>query len=131
MCFAGHSHRKENLSAKDLTWQEVISKCRVKLVRSPLVFDDEDEPHAADDEWDMRGNLSAERAMRAQNKIDEFCYELCLIEDLDDGRVHEAEEGKEPPGPFEDVQKAGIRARIPIHQVNSYPRFEIVCIGLT
>src|SRR5207237_4069817 len=41
MLFAGHSHRQEHVSSKDLTWQEVIYKCKVKLQREPLVYDDE------------------------------------------------------------------------------------------
>ena len=107
MLFAGHSHRKD-LTASDLTWQEVISKCRVKLIRVPLVYDEDE---------------SEDSAILAQSKLDEYCYELSVIEDLDDGRVHEDEEGRGPPHPFEDVQKAGIRFRVPIHQVTC---FEII-----
>ena len=109
MLFAGHSHRQEQVSAKDLTWQEVICKCRVKLQRVPLLYDEDD------DNEDKGENT---KQFRAQNKIDEYCYELCLIEDLDDGRMHEVEEGEKPPGSFEDVLKAGLRARIPIHQIS-------------
>lgn len=100
MLFAGHSHRQEQVSAKDLTWQEVIYKCRVKLQRVPLFYDDEEGPNH----------------MRAQNKIEEYCYELCLIEDLEDGRVHDVEETNQ--GSYEDVSKAGLRARVPIHQIS-------------
>ncbi|RPB04111.1 Ran-binding-domain-containing protein [Choiromyces venosus 120613-1] len=109
MLFAGHSHRQEHVSSKDLTWQEVIYKCKVKLQRVPLVYDDDQ-----DDDGANRNN----NQLRAQSKIDEYCYELCLIEDLDDGRMHEVEEGKQPPGSFEDVGKAGLRTRIPIHQIS-------------
>ncbi|RPB29506.1 Ran-binding-domain-containing protein, partial [Terfezia boudieri ATCC MYA-4762] len=105
MLFAGHSHRKD-LTASDLTWQEVISKCRVKLIRIPLVYDEDENED------------SALHAIRAQSKLDEYCYELSVIEDLDDGRVHEDEESRGPPRPFEDVQKAGIRFRVPIHQIS-------------
>jgi len=104
MLFAGHSHRKD-LTASDLTWQEVISKCRVKLIRIPLVYDEDENED------------STLHAIRAHSKLDEYCYELSVIEDLDDGRVHEDEEGRGPPRPFEDVQKAGIRFSVPIHQV--------------
>ncbi|KAF8459448.1 RanGTP-binding protein-domain-containing protein [Terfezia claveryi] len=105
MLFAGHSHRKD-LTASDLTWQEVISKCRVKLIRIPLVYDEDENED------------SALHAIRAQSKLDEYCYELSVIEDLDDGRVHEDEEARGPPRPFEDVQKAGIRFTVPIHQIS-------------
>ena len=110
MLFAGHSHRKD-LTASDLTWQEVISKSRVKLIRTPLVYDEDENED------------STLHSIRAQSKLDEYCYELSVIEDLDDGRVHEVEEGRGPSRPFEDVQKAGIRFRVPIHQVTS---FEII-----
>jgi len=106
MLFAGHSHRRD-LTASDLTWQEVISKCQVKLIRIPLVYDEDENED------------STSYAIRAQSKLGEYCYELSVIEDLDDGRVHE-EEGRGPPRPFEDVQKAGIRFRIPIHQVTRF-----------
>lgn len=102
MLFASHSHRQEQVSAKDLTWQEVIYKCRVKLQRVPLFYDDEEGPNH----------------MRAQSKIEEYCYELCLIEDLEDGRVHDVDEANGPPGSYEDVSKAGLRARVPIHQIS-------------
>ncbi|KAG0135850.1 RanGTP-binding protein-domain-containing protein [Tuber indicum] len=109
MLFAGHSHRQEHVSAKDLTWQEVVYKCKVKLQRVPLVYDDDQ---------DEDGASRNTNRLRAQSKIDEYCYELCLIEDLDDGRMHEVEEGKQPPGSFDDVEKAGLRTRIPIHQIS-------------
>ncbi|KAL7268326.1 Ran-specific GTPase-activating protein 30 [Rhizina undulata] len=112
MLFAGHSHRQEYVSAKDLTWQEVIYKCRVKLQRVPLFYDEDS--GVKEGEGGERGVSH----LRAQNKIDEYCYELCLVEDLDDGRVHEVEEGREPPGPYEEVQRAGLRTRIPIHQIS-------------
>ena len=105
MLFAGHSHRK-NITASDLTWKEVFSKCRVKLIRTPLVYDEgEDEDRFS-------------HVLRAQNMLEEYCYELSVIEDLDDGRVHEEEENSGLSTPFEDVPKAGLRFRVPIHQVS-------------
>jgi hypothetical protein len=103
MLFAGHSHRQEHVSAKDLTWQEVMYKCRVKLQRVPLFYDEE------------AGDNAGDKGLRAQSKIQEYCYELSLVEDLDDGRVHDMERGR--PHPFEDVAQAGLRARIPVHQI--------------
>ena len=105
MLFAGHSHRK-NIIASDLTWKEVFSKCRVKLIRTPLIYDE-----GEDEDCSLH-------VLRAQSKLDEYCYELSVIEDLDDGRVHEEEENKGLSMPFEDVQKAGLRFRVPIHQVS-------------
>ncbi|KAA8915071.1 RanGTP-binding protein-domain-containing protein [Sphaerosporella brunnea] len=104
MLFAGHSHRQEHVSAKDLTWQEVMHKCRVNLQRVPLFYDEEDSEDAGD------------KHLRAQSKIQEYCYELTLVEDLDDGRVHDMANGR--PEPYEDVAMAGLRTRIPVHQIS-------------
>ncbi|KAI5849891.1 RanGTP-binding protein-domain-containing protein [Tricharina praecox] len=100
MLFSSHSHRQEQVSAKDLTWQEVMYKCRVNLQRVPLFYDEEE------------GETTGDMHFRAQNKIQEYCYELLLVEDLDDGRVHEKDYG-----PYEDVARSGLRTRIPVHQI--------------
>jgi hypothetical protein len=100
MLFAGHSHRQEQVSAKDLTWQEVMHKVRVNLQRVPLFYDEEE------------GEAAGDKHIRAQSKIQEYCYELTLVEDLDDGRIHDT-----IPQPFEDVAMAGLRTRIPVHQI--------------
>lgn len=105
MLFAGHSHRLEHISARDLTWKEVIYKCRVKLQRIPVVHDESDDGYSP-------------KHMNARAKIDEYYYELCLIEDLDDGRVHELEELGQQLGSFEDVSNAGLRTRIPVHEIS-------------
>ena len=47
---------------------------------------------------------------------DEYSYHLEIIEDLDDGRLHE-EDGL-APSPFDDIPKAGIRESIPVHQIS-------------
>ena len=101
MLFAGHSHRQELVSAKDLTWQEVMYKCRVNLQRVPLFYDEEE------------GEAAGDKHLRAQSKMHEYCYELSLVEDLDDGRVHDGD-----PQPCEDVAAAGLRTRIPVHQIS-------------
>ena len=101
MLFAGHSHRQELVSAKDLTWQEVMYKCRVNLQRVPLFYDEEE------------GEAAGDKHLRAQSKMHEYCYELSLVEDLDDGRVHDGD-----PQPYEDVAAAGLRTRIPVHQIS-------------
>ncbi|KAI5846438.1 RanGTP-binding protein-domain-containing protein [Morchella snyderi] len=105
MLFAGHSHRQEHISAKDLTWKEVIYKCRVKLQRIPLVYDEDDDGYSS-------------KHLQARTKTEEYYYELCLIEDLDDGRVHELEELGQQPGSYEDVLNAGLRTRIPVHEIS-------------
>lgn len=81
--FAGHSHR----TVEDLTWQEVASKCRVKLLRVPLSYGgDAGQELGQDEQQQQESNY-----MRGQEKADEYAYELRVVEDLDDGRVHEEE----------------------------------------
>lgn len=50
----------------------------------------------------------------ALGRPDEYAYHLEIVEDLDDGRVHEDDTTARP---YHDVPHAGIRESIPIHQV--------------
>lgn len=109
MLFAGHGHRE--YSMRDTTWKEVIHKARVKLVRVPLsaVCELEQLPHHAGHDSDY---------ISGDGKSSEFAYQLEIIEDLDDDRVHTFEDGDPQPGPYQDVQLAGIRESLPIHQIS-------------
>ncbi|KAF3903260.1 hypothetical protein ABW20_dc0107113 [Dactylellina cionopaga] len=104
--FAGHSHRT-GPKVDEFTWQEVAYKCRVKILRVPLHYggsEVDNELGAAD---------QPENYMRGAEKADEYAYELRVIEDLDDGRVHD-EEGE----PFDEIPNAGRRLNVPIHQIS-------------
>jgi hypothetical protein len=48
----------------------------------------------------------------------DFAYQLDLIEDLNDDRVHSFEYDEPQPGPYGDVELAGIREELPIHQIS-------------
>ena len=69
--------------------------------------------------------LDPSRALKAETDTklsaaaarDEYAYQLILIEDFDDDRVHDYEEGAKP-GPFDDVPQAGIREMIPVHEIS-------------
>ncbi|KAF2858688.1 Ran-binding-domain-containing protein [Piedraia hortae CBS 480.64] len=98
MLFAGHLRTEE--STRPTTWKEVMHKAQAKLVRVPL---------------DRVYNPPGEGGCGTTH-AGEFAYQLTLIEDFDDGRVHTVE--GEPPGPCEDVSSAGIRDSIPVHQVS-------------
>lgn len=123
MLFAGHSsrvHDEEEL--RNTTWQEVIHKVRVKLLRTTL-----DQvgkipfcEHSGDYGSETAGSMGDEvpRSIPAAAHIDEFAYELLLVEDLDDDRVHTVEDGQPEPGRFDDVTTAGIREVVPIHQIS-------------
>lgn len=117
MLFASHAGRPHDEDGiRETTWKEVIHKARVKLVRVPLnslyhLPGDESPPNAEDSGY-FPQSIPGEAASL------EFAYQLLLIEDLDDGRVHTFDEHELEPGPFEDVALAGIRDVVPIHQIS-------------
>ncbi|KAI5243432.1 Ran-binding-domain-containing protein [Aureobasidium subglaciale] len=101
-------------SAREATWKEVIHKARVKLVRVPL-----------DSLYNLPGSLTTPSGARyfpkelpSDGASVEYAYQLVVIEDLDDDRVHTFEEDEAQPGPFEGVALAGIRDVIPIHEIS-------------
>ncbi|KAK6346598.1 hypothetical protein TWF696_006719 [Orbilia brochopaga] len=101
--FAGHAHRTGH-NVEEFTWQEVAYKCKVKILRVPLHY-------GGSEAHNELG--AADTYMRGAEKADEFAYELRIIEDLDDGRIHE-DQGE----PLDDVPNAGRRLSVPIHQIS-------------
>lgn len=87
-------------------WQEVMHKARVRLLRTPVecVFDP------------VRGYRSKNHSdgTRTQPPQPGYSYHLEIIEDLDDGRVHDNNDKSSKN--FEGVPRAGIRESIPIYQ---------------
>lgn len=79
-------------------WQEVIHKARVRLLRVPS--------HSP-----LNGMESAGASAR-------YSYQLQVVEDLDDGRLHAFEDTDLGPTPFDGLSLAGIREFIPIHQIS-------------
>ncbi|CAJ2505168.1 Uu.00g125620.m01.CDS01 [Anthostomella pinea] len=82
-------------------WQEVIHKARVRLCRVPLEAD-----------LSMTDGAGINR-LRAR-----YAYQLQVVEDLEDGRVHTFEEGEPQPTPYDGVSLAGIREDVAIHQIS-------------
>ena len=110
MLFAGHAWRPvDEDGVKAATWKEVIHKARVKLIRLPL-----------DQLYDLPGDdtSAAQASFRESTASAEFAYQLLIVEDLDDDRVHTFEPDDPQPGPFDDVPNAGIRDVVPIHEVS-------------
>lgn len=117
MLFAGHSNRAvDEESIRETTWKEVIHKARVKLIRVPL-----------DGLYALPGDASSAskdessyfpESLPSDGTSSEYAYQLVLVEDLDDDRVHTFEEDEPQPGPFDDVALAGIRDAVPIHQIS-------------
>ncbi|KKZ63329.1 hypothetical protein EMCG_02330 [[Emmonsia] crescens] len=110
MLFAGHIRLVDEESVRNTTWKEVIHKARVKVRRVPMdmVFSSYTNLHHPQD-------LCNERNIRGQARTDEFAYQVLIIEDLDDGRVHTDVENVSS---YEDVALAGIREIIPIHEIS-------------
>lgn len=112
LLFAGHVRPHDEESLRNTTWKEVIHKARVKLRRVPMgLLNASPSASANSQEW------SSDDHIRGGAKRDEFAYQILIIEDLDDDRVHTSEPGEEP-SPFDDVKLAGIREVIPIHEIS-------------
>ncbi|KAK3682485.1 RanGTP-binding protein-domain-containing protein [Podospora appendiculata] len=99
-------------------WQEVMHKARVRLCRTPLdwTFDGTRGfcPNGTSN-VQLNGNSALISATGPMGRPDEYAYHLEMIEDLDDGRVHDEQGAKTEA--FNDIAKAGIRESIPIHQI--------------
>ena len=110
MLFAAHAHRLNHEDGiTDTTWKEVMRKARVKLIRTPLA-----KLYAFPSDLIFDGIAAdASRSFPPQHRSHEFAYQLMIVEDLDDDRVHE-DEGEV----FEGVQRAGLREIIPIHETS-------------
>ncbi|KAI1371061.1 Ran-binding-domain-containing protein [Hypoxylon crocopeplum] len=80
-------------------WQEVIHKARVRLCRMPL------------DEFPGTNSLGTSTSDVA------YAYQLQIVEDLDDGRVHTFENGQDRNS-YDGIPLAGIREFIPVHQLS-------------
>ncbi|KAF2713815.1 Ran-binding-domain-containing protein [Pleomassaria siparia CBS 279.74] len=117
MLFSGHAFRAQDENGvRETTWKEVMHKARVKLIRVPLdnVYD-YPTPFGAD----TRRNAGAEHDhIPSEGRLQEFAYQLLVVEDLDDDRVHTFEENEAQPGPYEGVDLAGVRELIPVHEIS-------------
>ena len=135
MLFSGHSHRQQNPheAIRQTIWKEVIHKAHVKIRRTPLEqaygvpHDSNAQLHSAEVPSGLNGrpeyaaspNTSSEVPFIAgEHKADEFAYQIFIIEDFDDDRVHSFEDDEPKPSLCEEVEQAGIRVSIPIHQIS-------------
>jgi hypothetical protein len=106
MLFAGHVRPQDEEGIRETTWKEAIHKARVKLRRVPM---------------DLTSNTSAptwRAKLPAEARIDEYHYQMLIIEDLDDGRVHSYDEDEPQPEPYEGIRLAGMREILSIHQIS-------------
>lgn len=85
-------------------WQEVLHKARVRLCRTPLGW-----------YFDHNHGYVPPLGGSPIGRPDEYAYHLEIVEDLDDGRVHDEDDTRARP--YSDIPHAGIRESIPIHQI--------------
>ncbi|KAH6894325.1 RanGTP-binding protein-domain-containing protein [Thelonectria olida] len=101
--------------ARKPLWQEVLHKARVRLcrTRADCVFDS-----VGGYQPSNNGRRSFPGSPSSHIPVEEgheYLYHLEIIEDLDDGRVHDDDQERRP---YDDISTAGIRESIPIHQVS-------------
>ncbi|CBX98995.1 hypothetical protein IAQ61_001273 [Plenodomus lingam] len=116
MLFSGHANRPKGEGFRDTTWKEVMHKARVTLRRVPVdrVYDYPTPFGSQSQSTDE----SYHRHIPSDGKSQEFAYQLLIVEDLDDGRVHSFEENEPQPEPYDGVEQAGVREVFPIHEVS-------------
>jgi hypothetical protein len=105
MLFASHLRPHDEASMREATWKEVMHKARLKLRRVPI-----DSLQSPDQRPRKRLPGSA--------GADEYAYQVLIVEDLDDCRVHTVDENDPQPQPYEGIAAAGIREILPIHQIS-------------
>lgn len=129
MLFMGHVRPQNEEDIRESTWKEVIHKANVKLMRVPLdmVYDlpgnaqntndgantNGDQPTSGDS-----GNGYFHPQIEARGKADEYAYQMRIVEDLDDDRVHSFEDDGRQPSPYEEVDLAGMKEVVPIHELS-------------
>ena len=79
-------------------WQEVMHKARVRLLRVSL-------------------NDLSNGAVGSGPHV-HYSYQLQVVEDLEDGRLHTFEDKESQPTVYDGLSLAGIRELIPIHQIS-------------
>jgi hypothetical protein len=124
MLFSGHAYRPQHDDGiRDTTWKEVIHKARLKLLRVPLrriyeyPSDDGGPPHRYGGHAQDQNDCNA-YTIPGEEKAYEYAYQLLIVEDLDDDRVHTYEDDNVQPGPYEGIEKAGIRELVPVHEIS-------------
>ena len=131
MLFTGHRRPQDEEDVRGSTWKEVMHKADVRLIRVPINSlysmpstgeQGESRQQNGHDitasEAELSNSSPTHRHMEAEIRSNEYAYQLVIIEDLDDDRVHEFGNDETQPGPYLDVSMAGIRETIPIHELS-------------
>lgn len=118
MLFSGYAvpTHEELLRQRETTWKEVMHKARVTLLRIPLenVYD----YPVPFNTRTSKADEGTHRHIPSESALHEFAYQLLIVEDLDDGRLHTFEDDEPQPGPYDGVKQAGVREIVPIHEIS-------------
>ena len=119
MLFAGHIRAQDADDVQRSTWKEAVHKAVVRLMRVPLgsLYELAGATKCAQGKSSPRGPDNDSMDVPAV-KPDEFAYQLVIVEDLDDDRVHSFEDDEPQPQPYGDINVAGIREVVPIHEIS-------------
>ena len=126
MLFQGHMRPQDEDDVRQTTWKEVIHKADVRLMRVPI-GSIHDLPSFLPSQLQNVNGESSSKAMphqdrqdpnRREIRPDEFAYQLIIVEDLEDDRVHTFEDNEAQPEPYGDIPLAGMREVVPIHQLS-------------
>jgi len=128
MLFSGHLRPENEEDVRQSTWKEVIHKAKLKMIRVPLntIYDlpgEPSQPSFGSSTNSNRSNRSGKchdvsSSIEGEGRADEFAYQILIVEDLDDDRVHTFEDNEAQPTAYDDVEMAGIREAIPIHEIS-------------
>ncbi|KAF4967277.1 hypothetical protein FZEAL_10553 [Fusarium zealandicum] len=96
-------------------WQEVLHKARVRICRTrrDFFFDSKRGYHSNPEQ--VQDFTLPPPFSQSAGISGEYAYHLEIIEDLDDGRLHDDEQSTQS---YDDIPSAGIRESIPIHQLS-------------
>ncbi len=99
-------------------WQEVLHKARVRLCRIPRnwVFGKQHGYRPKVPDAHLNSVALAGMSALSYGRLNQFGYCLEIVEDFNDGRAH-PEDGPKT-APFDDIERAGVRESIPIHQIS-------------
>lgn len=117
----GHMRPRNEEDVRESTWKEVIHKAVVKLFRVPINrLHKIPRSPSPDDEssFNIEHDGYLHPSIETDAKADEFAYQLVIVEDLDDDRVHTFEDHETQPSAYDDIEVAGIREAIPIHEIS-------------
>jgi hypothetical protein len=116
MLFSGYANRPHGEDLRETTWKEVMHKARVTLMRVPL--ENVNDYPVSFGQDSRRADEANHTHIPSDSMLQEYAYQLLIVEDLDDGRMHDFDDGEPHPEPYDGVQQAGVREIVPIHEVS-------------